>query len=241
MDNKILVIIPAYNEAPRIGTVIGGIQKELNNCDIVVINDASKDDTASVAKEHHAHVITHPINLGYASAIQTGYLYALHKGYEIIIQLDADGQHLPREIHKLLRPIVDGSVDITFGSRYLEMDTYKTSFVKQFGQKSMAFVFYVITRKKITDPTTGFSCLNKKCIHFFVEKYYPDKYPDVDVLIALYYSGLKMLEVPTQMNEREGGVSMHRGMSMFIYLIKMLLSIFYVILNRNMFGEEIND
>src|SRR3990172_5272062 len=117
---RTIVLIPAYNEGKRIGQVIEGIKRILPKIDVLVIDDGSKDDCRQRAMEAGARVISHPFNLGYGSALQTGYKYAVKKGYETIVQMDGDGQHDPSFISDLLAPIQRGEADIVIGSRFLK-------------------------------------------------------------------------------------------------------------------------
>jgi len=121
-DQKVLVVIPAYNETGRIGEIVKSVKGVLPIAKVLVVNDCSSDDTRREAIEAGATVISHPINLGYGAALETGYLYALGNGFEYIIQMDGDGQHLPEEIPKIISPVLNGEADIVVGSRYLSSE-----------------------------------------------------------------------------------------------------------------------
>ena len=240
-DQKVLVVIPAYNEAGRIGAIVKAAIGVLPMAKILVVNDCSSDDTRREAIEAGATVISHPINLGYGATLETGYLYALRYGYEFIIQMDGDGQHIAGEIPKILLPVLNGEADIVVGSRYLSSGNgYKTSFARRAGQKFFGRIFSLITRYKLTDPTSGFQCLNQKAFELFTKGHFPHDFPDTDVLLIAHYAGFRVKEVSVIMLERSGGVSMHAGLKPLYYIIKMNLSIVMVVLSQRRWKQYVD-
>jgi glycosyltransferase involved in cell wall biosynthesis len=240
-DQKVLVVIPAYNEQGRIGEIVRAVKRVLPSAKTLVVNDCSSDDTGSESVEAGADVVTHLINLGYGAALETGYLYALQYGYEFIVQMDGDGQHLPDEVTQILAPVLDGGADIVIGSRYLSSkNTYKTSFVRKVGQKFFGMILSVITGYKITDPTSGFQCLNRKAFELFSRGQFPHDFPDADVLLMAHYAGFRVKEVPVVMLGRSGGVSMHAGLKPLYYVIKMILSIVMVFLSQRRWKQYVS-
>jgi len=233
--NNFAIIIPAYNEAGRIGSTIAGIRK-FSNADIIVVSDGSNDNTVSEAKAAGADVIELPFNLGYGAALQTGFKYALRKGYEFAIQMDADGQHDPSAIQSLIKPVLDGEIDISVGSRFLGQSNYKAPFIRRVGMLFFSFIASIFTGKRVTDPTSGFQALNRKAMEFYASDAYPVDYPDADVIIMLHRRGIKFREVPVTMKMAVGKVSMHNGFKPIYYTFKMLLSILVTLLRNK--GEE---
>jgi len=239
-DQKVLVVIPAYNEHSRIGHIVRAVKRVLPSAKILVVNDCSSDDTGRESAEAGADVVTHLINLGYGAALETGYLYALQYGYEIIVQMDGDGQHLPDEAPQILAPVLDGRADIVIGSRYLSCkNSYKTSFFRKTGQKFFGMTLSVITGYKITDPTSGFQCLSRKAFELFSRGQFPHDFPDADVLLMAHYAGFRVQEIPVVMLERSGGVSMHDGLKPLYYVIKMILSITMVFLSQRRWKQYV--
>ena len=229
---EIMVVIPAYNEETRIGKVVRSVKSVLPESTILVIDDCSTDHTKQEAEKAGAVILSHPINLGYASSLELGYRYALKNEFDIVVQLDGDGQHLAEEIPKILTPVLNQEADIVIGSRYLSADSsYKTSPARWLGKNFFGAIFYMVTKYNITDPTSGFQCLNRKAFQLFASGHFPDDFPDTDVLLIAYYVGLRVKEVPVIMMERSGGISMHFGLKPLYYIIKMILSMFMVILN----------
>jgi glycosyltransferase involved in cell wall biosynthesis len=240
-DQKILVVIPAHNEQGRIGEIVRAVKRVLPSAKTLVVNDCSSDDTGHESVEAGADVVTHPINLGYGAALETGYLYALQYGYEFIVQMDGDGQHLPGEVPQVLAPVLGGEADIVVGSRYLSSgNTYKTSFIRKVGQHFFGMILSVITGYKITDPTSGFQCLNRKAFELFSRGQFPHDFPDADVLLMAHYAGFRVKEVPVVMLGRSGGVSMHAGLKPLYYVIKMILSIVMVFLSQRRWKQYVS-
>ncbi|MBF0567061.1 MAG: glycosyltransferase family 2 protein [Nitrospirae bacterium] len=233
-DKRVLVVVPSYNEGERIGDIIHRIRNVLSGIKVLVIDDCSTDDTRAKAMEAGATVLTHPVNLGYGGGLETGYSYALQRGFDVVIQMDGDGQHVAEEIPKILLPVLNGEADITIGSRYLDIGVagYRTPLARRLGQRLFCSIYYLITRRVITDPTSGFQCLNKRTLELYTRVFFPDDFPDADVLLIAYYAKLRILEVAVRMLERTGGVSMHSGLRPIYYVFKMLFSMFITVWNR---------
>lgn len=236
LNNNLAVIIPAYNEAERIASTIADIRK-FSNADIIVVNDGSTDNTVSEAKAAGAAVLDLPFNLGYGAALQTGLKYALKKGYEFTVQMDADGQHDPSAIQSLIKPVLDSEIDIAVGSRFLSGGDYKAPFIRRVGMLFFAFIASIFTGKRVTDPTSGFQALNRKVMEFYASDAYPVDYPDADVIIMLHRRGIKFGEIPVTMKMAVGKVSMHSGLKPFYYTFKMLLSILVTLLRNKGEGK----
>jgi len=229
--NNLAIIIPAYNEAGRIATSIAGIRK-FGNADVVVVDDGSNDDTAGEAKAAGARVIELPFNLGYGAALQTGFKYAIDKGYEFAVQMDADGQHDPLSMEALISPVLRDEIDVVIGSRFLDKGNYKAPFVRRMGMYFFGIITSVVTGRRITDPTSGFQDLNKKVMEFYASDAYPADYPDADVIIMLHRQGFRFKEVPVIMHNAAKR-SMHGGiLKPLYYIFKMMLSIFVTLLRK---------
>ena len=225
MDSaKTIVLIPAFNESRRIASVVTSVRTSLPNAPVLVINDCSRDNTADAARTAGAIVITHPFNMGYGAAIQTGYKYARDKGYDYLVQLDADGQHDPACIPALLAPVVQGDADIAIGSRFLG-SSYRPPLARRAGMALFRWIVSRVTGMAVTDTTSGYQAFNRKVICFFATDIFPVDYPDADMLIMLHRAGFRMTEVPVRMYENSEGKSMHSGLKPLYYMFKMLLSI----------------
>ena len=230
---RILIIIPAYNEATRIGEVIGRVRENCpDRTDILVVNDGSRDGTARVAEAAGAIVLSHPFNLGYGVTIQTGYKYAWAKGYDFAVQIDGDGQHDPTFIGPLLDPVLNGQTDLTLGSRFLGMESYEPSPVRRLGMSFFRSLVSLLVRTPITDSTSGYQAFNRRVIRFFTTEVFPCDYPDAYMLLTLHRAGFRILEVPVRMYASVTGKSMHTGLKPLYYIFKMLLSIIVTLLRK---------
>jgi len=228
-----ILIMPAHNEAGNIERVIQEIREVAPPLDIVVINDCSSDDTAQRAAHLGATVISLPCNLGYGGALQTGFRYATEHGYPVGVMMDADGQHDPRGISDLLAVVESGEADLAIGSRFLGRLEYKTGLIRRLGMGFFRTIVSLVTHQRITDPTSGFQAMSYRLMRFFAKDNYPSDFPDADTLIVIAYAGFPLKEVPVTMRERMSGISkMHANLKPIYYVIKMLLSIFIVLLRQ---------
>jgi len=153
-----IVVIPAYNEEKNIGKVLAGVKKYTEN--IIVVDDGSKDRTSQIAKSYGAEVFRHFINRGLGGALGTGIKAALSKEADIILTLDADGQHDPDEIPKLIEPIKKGEADIVIGSRFLEKQ--KMPFFRRVGNYFFNLFTFFLFGIKSTDSQSGMRAFNRK-------------------------------------------------------------------------------
>ena len=229
---SILIIIPAYNEGSRIGEVIGRVRESQPDVDVLVVNDGSRDNTVMVASEAGAQVVSHPFNLGYGVAIQTGYKFALAKGYDFVVQIDGDGQHDPACIPALLAPVMAGETDFVLGSRFLGGASYEPSLARRIGMAFFRWLVSSLIGQNITDSTSGFQAFNRQVIRFFSTEVFPCDYPDADMLITLHRAGFRLREVQVRMYASATGKSMHAGWRPLYYMFKMLLSIFVTLLRK---------
>ncbi|MBI2267473.1 MAG: glycosyltransferase [Armatimonadetes bacterium] len=232
---RILVIIPAFNEEKNIVPVIEEIRSTLASCDIIVIDDGSSDGTARMVKGSKEALIRHPINLGYGVAVQTGLKYAREQDYDMAILLDGDGQHDPADIDVLTRSLKENPADVVIGSRFLHNKKYRESFARKAGRLLFAGISRVITGQRILDITSGFQALNKKAIHFLADEY-PKDFPDAEVTILLSLHGFKMIEVPVDIRARQHGRSMYTVLRSAYYPLKVLIAILAALL-RNAVGR----
>jgi len=135
------IIIPTYNEEGNISSVIKNIRK-YSDADIIVIDDGSNDLTSAVARKSKAFVIRHPFNMGYGVALQTGYKYALENNYDVLLQIDGDGQHNPAHIPELFNQVENSNCDVVIGSRFLAQSDYEAGFLKSLGIKLFRYIIW---------------------------------------------------------------------------------------------------
>jgi glycosyltransferase involved in cell wall biosynthesis len=222
---KVLVIIPAYNEEGSVGKVVEDVYTHLPQAKVLVVNDGSTDLTSEIAKSKGAIVLNLPFNLGIGGAMQTGYQYAYKEGYDVAIQVDGDGQHDPKEIGKLLKGLAEKKMDIAIGSRFIGDLGYKSSLMRRVGISIFSKVISMIVGQRITDPTSGFRAASRKAIQIFASEY-PQDYPEPEALVLLHQCQLKIGEVPVGMSERYSGESSITKIRSIYYMVKVLLAIF---------------
>ncbi|MBF0459008.1 MAG: glycosyltransferase family 2 protein [Nitrospirae bacterium] len=230
---KILIIIPAFNEEKSIGRVIARIRETVSEADILVVSDGSTDNTAVISSGLGAHVIQHAFNLGYGGALQSGFRFALIKNYDIVITMDADGQHDPAYIENLLTARARGEANVVIGSRFSDGD-YKAGIFKRAGISLFSAIIRLYTGKTITDPTSGFQLLDRSVLVYLSHgDNFPLDYPDANMIMLLHKKKFIIVETPVKMTNRSDGISMHSGIRPLIYMIRMFLAILMVILRRD--------
>jgi glycosyltransferase involved in cell wall biosynthesis len=229
---KTLVVMPARNEARGIGSVLDRTIELYPDLKILVVNDHSSDATSKIARSRRrVSVIDLPYWIGYGGALQTAYKYALRNGYESVLQLDADGQHDPIYIAALLQNLE--RADVVIGSRFLDAGSrYRMLPARRIGCYILSWVAQLLTGMKITDPTSGFQALSRKALEIAIADHYPLDYPDIDVLIMMHRYKLKVVEVPVIMHAAENKHGMHEGLQVWYYGMKMLLSVFVMMLRK---------
>ncbi len=220
---RLLVVIPALNEASRIRSVVEAVQRQVE-ADVLVVDDGSADGTGAEARASGAVTATHVTNLGYGAALQTGYRYALRHGYDAVLQLDADGQHDPASIPALVAALEHA--DVVVGSRFLHDGSYRPPLLRRAGMRLFGTVASGLAGQRLTDPTSGFQAISHRALVFYAHERYPADYPDADVLAMVARSGLRLVEVPVRMLAAPCGKSMHAGaLRQFYYVFRMSLAL----------------
>lgn len=198
---KILIIIPAYNEAENIENVVNNIVENYQQYDYIVVNDGSKDETATICKKNGYNMLDLPINLGLAGGVQVGFKYAYEHNYDAAIQFDGDGQHQPQYIKGMLDELE--SADIVIGSRFV--DRKKPKSLRMLGSNMIQLAIRLSTGKTIHDPTSGMRLVNRRMMKEFA--YNMNFGPEPDTISYLLRRGASVKEVPVEMLERTAGES----------------------------------
>ena len=220
---KVLLIIPAYNEAQNIVNTVKDI-KENTNYDYIVINDCSKDNTKEVCEKNNFNMISLPINYGLTSGIQVGMKYAYKNNYDIAIQFDGDGQHQAKYVKDLVKEIEQENCDIAIGSRFVNKKKPKS--MRMLGSNLISIAIKLVTWKKIKDPTSGMRAYNKAAIKQFVQN--ASLTPEPDTLVYLLKKGMKIKEIQVEMKDREFGESYLNPIKSAQYMINMFFSIIFI-------------
>lgn len=221
---KILVIIPAYNEAESITNVIAKLKQDMPRADYVVVNDCSKDSTMDKLREAEASYLNLPINLGIGGGVQTGYKYALLNGYDIAVQIDGDGQHDTQYLQAVIQPIIAGEKDIVIGSRFLKKEGFQSSGLRRVGITFLSALIRLCSGVKIYDVTSGFRAVSREYIKIYATDY-PVDYPEPEAIVMAALAGARVGEVPVVMKERQGGESSISAFKSVYYMIKVSLAV----------------
>ncbi len=232
-NQKILIIVPAYNEQGNVGSTVKELLSLPLSIKVLVVDDGSIDGTAQEAKRAGAMVISLPFNLGIGGAVQTGFKFALAHDFTIALQVDGDGQHDVTYIEKLIEPILTNDADVVIGSRFLNPYLgYRSSFIRQMGIQFFAHLISYLIHCKITDSTSGFRAFNKRAIEIFAQNY-PQDYPEPEAIVLAQRLGLRIVEVSVQMRQRLIGHSSIRYLATLYYMIKVTFAILLDMLKRN--------
>lgn len=224
MQNKILLIIPAYNEEGNIERVVKRLIMEYPQYDYVVVNDGSKDRTAQICRKEGFRLLDYPVNLGLAGAFQGGMKYASKCGYSYAMQYDGDGQHDPQYISQMLHVAEENGSDIVIGSRFfLEKKPWTARMI---GSRVIQGCIRVTTGRKVCDPTSGMRLYNRRMIEILANQV--NYGPEPDTVAFLMRSGAKVAECQVSMNDRIAGESYLRLGSSIRYMIRMCMSILIV-------------
>lgn len=219
---KVLIVVPAYNEAENIEKTINDI---INNTkqDYIIVDDCSKDNTYEICKKNGYNVLHLPINYGLTSGVQIGFKYALEKNYDAMIQFDGDGQHMAKYIDKMVDELEKG-YDIVIGARFV--DEKKPFSARMVGSRLISFLIKFTTREKINDPTSGMRMFSKTIFDEFAnQRNYP---PEPDMLAYMLKKGKKIKEVQVEMREREFGESYLNPIRSIKYMLEMCISIIFI-------------
>jgi len=219
-----MLIIPAFDEEQRLPDVLRRVASAAPGFEVVVVDDGSRDATAEAARAGGATLIRHPFNLGYGAALQTGYKYARRASADLVVQMDADGQHDPADVPALAAPIEADELDLVIGSRFLGVGDYRMDALRRTGRAVLQALIRAFGLR-ISDPTSGFQALGRRVLDLYVGDSFPSDYPDVDVLLAAHRHGLRIGERAVDMAKSERDSTLHGGLAPVYYAYKMLLSL----------------
>jgi len=224
--------MPVFNESQSLSHTLEATRAAAPFADILVVDDGSLDGSSEVASRHDAKVVSHSVNMGIGAAVQTGFIYALRHGYQVAVQIDADGQHDPAYVRPLVEALSENAVDIMIGSRYLNhAHEWKNSLYRTSGIRFFSWITTRCTAQKITDCTCGLRAVGIRALRLF-SKEYPVDFPDAEALILAGRRGLKIAELPVVARKRQNGNSKLTFYKSIYYPIKEFLSIFLLVSGR---------
>jgi len=221
-ERDLLIVIPAFNEVDNISPVIQELKDANPNFNILVVDDGSIDGTFMAAQKMGVNVVRLPFNLGVGAAMRLGFRYAAMNGYTRVIQLDADGQHVPTCIESLLDAL-DGR-DIVVGSRFAKgAVSFDIGRVRRFAMKVLALSLSRLTKTRLTDVTSGFRASGPRAIQLFSTTYPPEYLGDtIESLVIAHRNGLSIAEIPTTIRTRMSGTSSQSSLRALIYTLRAL-------------------
>lgn len=231
---KVLVIVPAYNEAGSIRQVVEELRTCCPECDYVVVNDCSTDQTREILRQLGAGYVEHPANLGIGGGVQTGYQYALERGYDAAIQFDGDGQHDARYIAGLLAPLERDEADVVIGSRFLEKEGFQSSAMRRLGIQMLSGLIYWLSGVRVRDVTSGMRAVNRAMIAEYARNYAQD-YPEPEAVLTAGLLGARIVEVPVRMRQRQAGRSSINLLRSAYYMLKVSIAL---VLDRLAMGRR---
>ena len=219
---RVLAVVPAFNEEECLEGTIASLKEACPDIDYLVVNDGSKDATREIIARNGFNGANLPINTGLTSAFRTGMKYAWRHGYDAVVQFDADGQHLPCYIPQMAQVLDEKGADIVIGSRYLD-GTQKPSGARGAGSRLITWLIKLTTGTVITDPTSGLRMYSRKMIELFCKGFDWAPEPDLVAIVARKYG--PVVEIQTQMQERQGGESYLKLGNVIRYMSRTCLSI----------------
>jgi glycosyltransferase involved in cell wall biosynthesis len=219
-----LLVVPAFNEEECLPVTLRELAREAPGLPVVVVDDGSRDGTAQAARAAGVPVLVLPVNLGVGAALQTGFRYALERGYDAVIQVDADGQHDPRSVPDLLAPLEDGQADLVIGSRFLVVEgRYRAPWARRIGIGLFSGLTSLAVGRRLTDTTSGLRAYGRRVMRLCLD-YFPQDFPDAPLLIWLARNGVRWIEVPVVMRPRRAGTSFYTFTRSAYYPYKTLLA-----------------
>ena len=223
--------MPAWNEEEAIGATISELRGALPDAHLLVVDDGSRDATARIAEEAGATVLRLPYNLGVGGAMRAGYKFARRYDFDRAIQVDADGQHDPRDIEAVLAGLAQA--DISIGARFAEKGSYRASGPRRWAMVFLASIISRVARVRLTDVTSGFRAANRRAIAQYCE-HYPAEYlgDTIDSLVVALRSGLSVVQIPVEMRPRQAGTPSNNPWKAAIYLFRSVFALFIALTRR---------
>ncbi len=236
---KTLVIIPCYNEEKNLAPVIERLRESYPAADYLVVNDCSTDDSEHVLMKNGYRHLRLPVNLGIGGGVQSGFMYALENGYDIAVQMDGDGQHSPKYLPDIIRPVADGECDMCVGSRFITKEGFQSGAMRRLGIRFLSVLIFLLCGAKVKDVTSGFRAFNRDMLSFFALHYAQD-YPEPEAVISAVLNGFSIKEVAVVMEERKAGKSSISPFKSVYYMLKVSISlmVYRLVLKRTKRGKN---
>jgi glycosyltransferase involved in cell wall biosynthesis len=223
-EMRVLIVLPAWNEAQSLPAVLREVSEHLPDVAVLVVNDGSGDETSAVARSFGVQVLDLPFNIGVGGAMRAGFRYALAEGYGSVVQVDADGQHDPREVPRLLEGLAHA--DIVIGARFADQGAYTVRGPRRWAMRVLAGVLSRLAGTSLTDTTSGFRAAGPRAIRLFAF-HYPVEYlgDTIESVVIALRGGLIVEQVGVSMRERSAGSPSQGPIKAAIYLLRACLAL----------------
>ena len=222
----LLVILPAWNEEEALPGVLDELHAVLPEADFLVVNDGSTDRTALVARRGSTMVLDLPVNLGVGGAMRAGYKFAVRRGYDVAVQVDADGQHDPADVRRVVEALASEGADVVIGARFAGRGTYAVRGPRKWAMDVLSVALSRIAATRLTDTTSGFRASNRRAIELFAAEYPAEYLGDtVESLVIACRAGLRIRQVSVEMRPRAGGTPSHSPVKAAIFLGRALVAL----------------
>jgi len=219
VDRSVLVVIPALNEQDSVADVVRDVSSALPGARCLVVDDGSTDRTAQRARAAGAEVLSLPYNLGVGGAMRAGFRFARARGYGVVIQVDADGQHDADALEELIAGL--GGADLVIGARFAGRGDYGVRGPRRWAMKILATVMSRVAQSPLTDVTSGFKAAGPRAIDLFADNFPAEYLGDtIEALVIAARADLIIRQVPVAMRERQGGTPSHHPVKAAVYLVR---------------------
>lgn len=224
---SVLVVIPAWNEEEVLGSTLDDVRRNgPAGLDVLVVSDGSTDATADIARRHGVLLLELPMNLGVGAAMRAGYLYAARNGYDFALQLDADGQHDPSEIPRLMETMEREGADIVIGTRFTGRGHYTVKGPRKWAMALLSRTLSHVCHTQLDDTTSGFKLCDRRAVLLFARDYPAEYLGDtIEALVLASRAGLTVRQVGVEMRPRAGGTPSHNPVKSAVFLLRALLAL----------------
>lgn len=226
-----MLLIPAYNEEAAIGAVVTEAREVLGQIPVLVVDDCSRDGTREHAAAAGARVLALPCHLGLGGCVQAGYKLAHELGFDIVVRIDGDGQHDPRDVPRLIDALRQSAAEMVIGVRDPAEPGFRTGLIRRAGIAFFKFLLRPILGRRVSDPTSGFVAVNRRALNLF-SRTFPLEYPEIEALVVLQRRRFRFVEVPCRMRRRMAGRSTITALKSVYYVVHVMLGVFVNILRR---------
>lgn len=228
---RVLVVLPAWNEERSLPSVLAEIREHLPHVGVLVVNDGSHDSTSAVARAAGVPVLDLPFNLGVGGAMRAGFRYAVEEGWDVVVQVDADGQHDPRDVPRIVALLDEN--DVVIGARFAGTGEYEVRGPRRWAMRVLSGVLSRLAGTRLTDTTSGFRAAGPRAVRLFAV-HYPAEYlgDTVESLVIAARSGLQIAQIGVAMRERSAGQPSQSPAKAAVYLVRACLALALSLVRR---------